>query len=225
MFSIRGVFVVVVLALGATACQPTPPPTAAKPSVVLVGDSISNMASAQLDAVFRSLFGWNFSMYAEGGFSVTMMRSAIRDRAAFKPDVMVIALGTNDMGGVNAGRPDGATAWARYDAAVAQMQGAMNDMAGIRCVVWIDVNDWSRIFNDEYDLRTWGPRYNARLRVEAAARPNVHVVDYADQIGAKGLPWLAANYDANILVHPETVEARQTVAAIMAQGVRDNCGI
>lgn len=218
---------VVVVAFGATACQPAPPPAPPRPSVVLVGDSISNTSSAQLNAVFGSLFPWNFSMYAVGGRSVADMRQDIRNRVAYRPDVMVIALGTNDMGGINAGHPNDATALTRYAAAVGEMQGAMNDMASIRCVVWIDVNTWSRsaLFNEEYDLRTWGPVYNARLRQEAAARSNVHIVDYANPIIAKGLPWLAANYDANVLIHPETVEAKQTVAALMAQGVRDECGI
>ncbi len=229
---VLGSCAVLVAALVASACTPTTPstPTATtvkRPSVVLVGDSISTDASAgaQLDAVFGVLFPWNFSRYAVSGTDVRSMRDAIRARAAFRPDVMVIELGTNDMGAINQGHPDLATALTRYAAAVGEMQGAMNDLAGIRCVVWIDINDWSRIFNDEYDLRTWGPVYNDRLRAEAALRPNVHVVDYAAQIMGRGLPWLAANYDANVLIHPVTTEGRQTVAAIMAQGVRNACGI
>jgi len=212
---------------------------AAKPKVVVVGDSISSdaVAGPQIDAVFDGLMGWDSSRVAIGGQSVAQMRDYIRFLATSHPAAMVIELGTNDMGGValNAGgvAPSGNQQLVNYANAVAQLEGALADVAGLPCIVWINVNDWSRIDyspHGQYDLRTWGPVYNDRLVDEISgpgaipAHPNLHVVDYASQIRAKGLPWMAANYDG-LVIHPDTTTGKQTVAAIMATGTRNACGI
>ena len=48
-----------------------------------------------------------------------------------------------NMAAINVGHPDVGTALGRYATAVGEMQGAMNDLATIRCVVWVNINTWS----------------------------------------------------------------------------------
>jgi hypothetical protein len=162
------------------------------------------------------------------------MRAYITTGAQLRrPDVMVIELGTNDMGGVelneaSTGTPDVEARHRAYDAALDQLDAALRDMRDVPCVVWLDVADWTDLdFGPagHYNLQAWAPRYNAALRERQAHHPNLHVVSYAEQIRARGMAWIDDNFDDGWRIHPESSGARRAVADIMQRGVRDACGV
>ena len=209
----------------------TPPPA---PEVFLVGDSISDGATGlAIDATFERQ-GWNHDRVAISSQAVVDMRAFITSGAQVRqPDVMVIELGTNDMGSVelddeNSGSPPDADAQQRaYDAALDQLDAALHDMRDVPCVVWLDVADWSDLDfgpSGHYNLQTWAPRYNAQLRQRQAQYPNLHVVSYAEQLRARGMPWIDDNYDG-WRIHPASDAAKQAVADVMVRGVHGACGI
>lgn len=203
------------------------------PEVFLVGDSISDGAGQSIDATFERQ-GWHHYRVAIGGQSVADMQAYIISGAQLrKPDVMVIELGTNDMGGVelddaNTGTVDAEARQRGYDDALDQLDTALRNMHDVPCVVWLDVADWSDLdFGPagHYNLQTWAPRYNAALRERQAHHPNLHVVSYAEQIRARGTAWMDDNFDEGWRIHPTTSSGRQAVADIMVDGIHDSCGI
>lgn len=231
-----------VVASLATVAEP-PAGAATSRRVVVLGDSITHGSTPQIEAVFKVLQGWpNTFVNGVSGHTVTQRQQDIRDYVRFfTPDVLVIQLGTNDMGGVAFGSvpPSSEVMQSRFAQAVSAMRRTLADVAHVRCVVWVNVSDWTRWRVPGYpmhylDLATWGPRYNAVLRNEDAARANLHVIEYAATIRSRRqypsetsfLPWLAANYnDGGPLIHPSTTHGKQDFAAILARGVERSCGI
>ena len=204
------------------------------PEVFLVGDSISDGAGPTIDATFAHE-GWRHYRVAISGQAVVDMRAYITSGAQLrKPDVMVIELGTNDMGGVELddegrGRPATVEEQRRaYDDALDQLDAALRDMRDVPCVVWLDVADWSDLdFGSagHYNLQTWAPLYNAALRERQAHHPNLHVVSYAEQIRARGMAWVDDNFEDGWRIHPETTAGRQAVADTMVEGIHDACHV
>jgi lysophospholipase L1-like esterase len=219
-------------AKGRLALRPRAAAVTTRADVFVVGDSISHGAGDQIDATFARR-GWAVDRVSMNGKTVADMRLYIARAARNTPDAVVIELGSNDMGGVALADPGQTTAptaseqVARYRNALAQLRHALADLRNVPCVVWVDVNNWTDLnFGPlgHYDLITWGPVYDAQLRREAATHSNLHIASYRAQIAAKGLPWLADNFD-DWKLHPDTVAAKQAVADIMARGVQQACGL
>jgi lysophospholipase L1-like esterase len=238
MRALRSILVFAMLAVasctGANASQTSGSEPEPAPSVFLVGDSISDTAGDAIDASFERE-DWRHYRIAIGGKAVVDMRAYIASGAQLRtPDVMVIELGTNDMGSVELTREAGGAApgdeeqTRRYDLALDQLDAALRDMRDVPCVVWLDVADWSDLDfspHGHYNLTTWAPRYNAALRERQAQYPNLHVVSYAEQIRAQGMAWIDENFDDGWRIHPASSAAQQEVARIITRGVRDACGV
>jgi lysophospholipase L1-like esterase len=232
------VLAAVALTASLTGCQPD------VPSVVVVGDSISNGSRAQIEAVFHGIAGWNVGVHAIGGRSVGTMLNDMRQIAEYRPDVVVVELGTNDMGGVASNptppKPTFDQALQTYAEEVARIDSAMDILDEIPCVVWVNINTWTnvplyhdpdgsgpdpRVHTGNFDLRTWGPPYNGQLEDRVGDLPRGHVTDFSGEITAMGLPWLLQNFETTFVIHPLTTTGKQKVALIMAEGVKDACGI
>jgi lysophospholipase L1-like esterase len=227
---------VVTACAGASATLPSTRPLPARASgvdVFVVGDSISDGAGDQIDRTFASL-GWDAARVAIGGQTVETMRPFITYGTLFRrPDVMVIELGTNDMGGLELADDEAVRAPTRsaqlreYARALRHRDEALRDMQQVPCVVWLDVTDWTDLDfgpSGHYDTAEWAPLYNARLREQQQRYANLHVIDYADRLRARGQAWIDANFDQPWRLHPQTAAGKQFVADVMVDAVRSACG-
>jgi len=232
----RGVVVIVFVAALAVVSGCTPgapsgpidPGPVSRKSVVVVGDSITWGASPQLTAAFnaRNLVS---SINSTPGTEVYQRRDEIRNVAALRPNVVVMSMGSNDMGSVeNPFRsPQDQLNW--YNWSLANMRGALDDLAAVPCVIWLTINDWTAFdvgnpVTGQYDLITWAPHYNNALRSEDAARANLRVLDFNAAVRAQGLFWMADNMD-NIVLHFDTPTGNQWLANFIAANVSSICGV
>lgn len=61
--------------------------------------------------------------------------------------------------------------------AVGRIQRTLDDVKAVRCVVWVNVTEWTNFFG--YDTRRGGPVFNRGLLDAATMDDRLHVVDYA----------------------------------------------
>lgn len=161
----------IVLAALATSCGLTPPyegatsdPSARK--TVVIGDSLVDQSRAHLAVNFGEK-GQKVSINGKPGADLASMRGYIGTAGDARPDAIVIALGTNDVGQLISG----ARTW---DLEMAHIRDAMSDaLSQSPCVVWVNINDTAAY----YQLGTWGPHINSVIRAEANNR-GVHLADW-----------------------------------------------
>lgn|GEM_PF-5332789 len=196
------------------------------PLVLMVGDSITQFSRAELAATFTGR-GWPSATVGHSGTTVAENRGRIKGAVAQSPDVLVVALGTNDA--LQAASPvDRRSPGDRQDLleeSIDQIDAALDDAESVPCVVWADVNDWT----STPLLRTTGAgeTINQALRRQAEGRPKVHVASYADTFRPAAEPaasFLAANFDPEGL-HPVSPAARLRFAALVADTVASACKI
>jgi N-acetylglucosamine-6-sulfatase len=134
--------------------------------VVFAGDSIT--ASASWDAILPGVQTVNVAV---PGFTTADLRSQLPGITALAPDVLVLLIGTNDLGGLDQSPDDVA------DDITTIIENLMRDLPGTRIVLN------SLMPRDPY----WTPsitRINARLAGLAAEQP----VTYVDTWSALALP-------------------------------------
>ncbi len=117
------------------------------------------------------------------GYATAELSDQVDAAVAARPDALVFVSGSNEAVDVARGQaptPDAAS--------MAEAIGAaLDEMAGIGCVVWPTVTTQPNI-PMYWGTQTWAPaEVNRALRDEAARRPNLHVVDW-DALSAGHLP-------------------------------------
>ena len=177
----------------AAAALPAPP----RPRVAAVGDSLlynlDTRISAYTDIAYRDDRAFTGAVTDAGyrpvlvsgrpGYATAELSDQVDTAVAARPDALVFVSGSNEAVDVARGQaptPDGAS---MADA----IGAALDEMAGIGCVVWPTVTTQSNI-PMYWGTQTWAPaEVNRALRDEAARRPNLHVVDW-DALSAGHLP-------------------------------------
>lgn len=173
--------------LGLSACgAPAPdtsglvPPTTASPPgplAIAIGDSITQLSRERLafELVAR---GWNTSVLGRAGATIDDMRASILGAATLKPRVVVIELGSNDLGYASNPEHTDPSDWSdAVEDAIGRIGRTLDDLAPVPCIVWVNVSEWTNFFG--YDTRRSGPRFNAALAEAAREDPRLHIVDYA----------------------------------------------
>lgn len=169
----------------------------AGPKVTMAGDSITNLSNPTIAAAF----GATYHHRIEGlpGFTIAQVTPTVQAQVATQPDVSVINLGTNDMGGAN---PN----WQADLAAVTSL------VTPVPCVEFVTIYDghFAPVGNNV------GTLINAQLVTQVAANPTMHLVD-----------WNAAAWaDPTLLswdqVHPSTL-GRQWIANHLKAAVDADC--
>lgn len=148
---------------------PAPPFTGdpAAPTVVVLGDSITQMATTTL----RQRLGesWWVSVRGFGSRRVAELQPTAVQYAAASPDQVVINLGTNDAG---QGQPVAQT--------TADLEAMIDLFPGARCVHLVTISTSSVLL----PLNVGGHELNQALRDLVAARPQLRLVDWASAVEA-----------------------------------------
>jgi hypothetical protein len=123
------------------ACQPTPysgRPTG--PKIGVIGDSLIVQVQKQAtDALVTR--GWTASVTGGGGAATADEFDTMSQLMSTGPQVVVLALGTNDIRKIN----DGQQTW---DGLRADVRNALNITRAASCVAWVGVSDYNGY---------WGP--------------------------------------------------------------------
>lgn len=180
------------------------------PLAIVIGDSITERAN---DRVTQELVGrgWNTAVKARNGAQIDDLRASIRGAATLDPQALVIELGSNDVG-----RGD-------TDDAVGRIQRTLDDVKAVRCVVWVNVTEWTNFFG--YDTRRGGPVFNRGLLDAAAMDDRLHVVDYAGLFRPdtpEREAYLRANFDV-LLLHPASPDAAERWVTLVGDTVDTAC--
>ena len=157
---------VVLLAVAAVACADGDSRT-----VEVVGDSLTfqaNEGDEGQDELLAALEGEGFDASGGGipGMTVESAHQTMWSKGS--PDVLVLALGTNDMG--NGQVP--------LDAVRSTLSQWLQEVSG-SCVVLVGVNETT----EAWQLHEHAPPYNQMLRELAAEHGDGHVVDWAPAPG------------------------------------------
>lgn len=238
----RALFIAIALTIGMTGCgvlgdaivaEPaefTTPTTIAgapdAPVVLQIGDSITQFSQDQLATTFTGR-GWSNAVVGHTGTRISENRGRILGAVEQDPDVLVIQLGTNDALSADAPLEVSSPSQRddRLDESIAQMRGALDDVAGVSCVVWVDLNDWTD--TPLLRVRDTAPRLNDELAAAKGSRPWLHIAPYAAFFrpsNPQTTDFLDRNFDPERL-HPVSVEARRRYADIVASTVADSCNI
>lgn len=202
------------------------PTTVAEPRALVhvVGDSITE---ASRDAIAADLTsrGYNNAVFGLGGSTVAANRGRLLGSIGLQPDVLVVELGHNDMGGIAADDqfPTEVDKAAQYSKSVLLMAATLEDAEDIGCVLWLNVSDWTRL--PSYDTTEYGARYNEALAAAVEATPNAHLVDY-NELFRPSTPererYLSGNFDAMVL-HPASDDAKAKYVELIGSSVDEFC--
>jgi hypothetical protein len=206
------------LLAGGVVALASPSHAGRKPTVAVVGDSITHAARAE---VVAALGRRDVSIVAIPGRTISDLDVAIRRAVADHPRAIVVELGTNDVRQISQRRYRG-TRSAKLLRHVDDLHAALDLVAPAPCVVWVDVPTVGG--GHVVDLPRLGPTWNRTLVSNLVGRSNVHLADYAGPLKARGPKWLRANYDRPLL-HPATPAARRLVADVIARAAHRDCGV
>ena len=175
---IGSVAVVVVAGLVA-ACEPDPyQGNPNGPRIAVVGDSL---ISAIRDTYAESLGarGWNASVTGKGGYTSRDHWDTEERIMRTPPDVVVIALGTNDVREVNEGLQT-------YDGFRESVRHSLGIVREARCVVWVGINEVSGYYGPGLgNLAEFGWVINVIIQQELARSGRAPgSVQYADWAAA-----------------------------------------
>jgi len=154
------VLAALLLVMAGAACEPNPYAGAQGPRIGVIGDSlvvgIEGLATAQL----RDR-GWNPSVSGHAGFTVANEFDTVTRLMTTNPQVVVLALGTNDLKGID----NGTQTWDGFRNDVATALGLAD---GGSCVVWVGVNEYNGTFEHGITLGAFGWVINWIINVELA---------------------------------------------------------
>lgn len=154
---------VLVLAAAVTACEPDPYEGRANgPRIAVIGDSIvTTLRDDYADSL--SARGWNASVTGTPGYTTRDHWSTEEAAMRTDPDVVVIALGTNDVREVDAGLQT-------YDGIRDSVRHSIDITRGARCLVWTGINEISGYYGPGLgNLAEFGWVVNTIIRQELAA--------------------------------------------------------
>ncbi len=146
-----------VLLGGAVAARParaqpsTSPPVGIDPRLYVIGDSVLLGAH---DAIVAQLSGWSVTVWAQEGLSTLGAASIVTASRAVIGDVVVVALGNNDVG-------NPATFGQRID-------GVMTAIGPVARVIWVNLREFA----------SWVPAMNQQLVLATARWPNLRIADW-----------------------------------------------
>lgn len=193
----RGRTVALVLVLGAlvvglASCSSLPTYTGPPggPRVGVVGDSlIGGVKPLLTDSLIAA--GWRTYVRGDFGSSTAGEAGRIGDIVATRPEAIVIALGTNEVGKMALGTQD-------LDGVRGDVRAAIQRVSPVGCLVWVGVND-SNGASFGWPMWSWGAPINRIITEELAASGRAPgSVVYAD--------WAAASRG-----HPEYFNAPDDV--------------
>lgn len=185
-------FVAVLVAMTAAACQPPEPARpyvgpAGAPRVAVVGDSITNYSSTQVQS---AMSGYRVSINSVPGIDLADGRAQlVKPVMATKPDVLVIELGINSAREV----------WDSAD--LVHLEGIMADAASVPCVIWVTPTALAPSYYDHLGkgyLRDRIAAMKASVAKRVAKRPNFHLADWGE-IEGQHPEWFDADH-----LHPTT---------------------
>lgn len=119
------------------------------PGWAVAGDSVTYDSADELEAR-------GATVEAFGGVNITQGRPALRQFAADGQDTVVVALGIMDV-----------AQWATPTQLRARVRGALADLAGVRCVIWVDLRSQSTLHTN------WPARVAVFNRIIQAEAPHV----------------------------------------------------
>lgn len=194
--------------------------------VDMVGDSITelNLDGLRADLTRR---GYTNAVAGYGGTTILANRARLLGAIEVHPDVLIVELGTNDIGGLYAADqfPMASDREAGFDKSVSLMKRTLHQTASIECVLWLNISDWTKLPN--YDTTDYGPRFNEELANQIARHDNAHLVDY-HALFAPSTPeraaYLSANFD-NLELHPQSDDARAKYVELVGSAVDGFCGL
>ncbi|MCD9623112.1 SGNH/GDSL hydrolase family protein [Rhabdothermincola salaria] len=162
-----GLFALLVLSLLVVAsCDPNPYQGSPDgPQLTIVGDSL--VCDIERQANDRFLYeGWHVSVTALGGYTVQDHEGTIRKVAATNPQVVVIALGANDIREISEGLQT-------YDEYRRDVRVTLDILRNVPFLVWVGVTTTNGYWGPDGDHRVVGPWINLITVVELAASGRV----------------------------------------------------
>ncbi len=144
------------------ACDPSPyRGSPSGPKLAIVGDSLVCDIEGQANDRFVYQ-GWYVSITALGGYTVQDHEDTFRKVAATNPQVVVVALGANDIREIDAGLQT-------YDEYRRDVRVTLELFRDVPFIVWVGVNTTSGFWGPDGDHRVVGPWINIITVVELAA--------------------------------------------------------
>lgn len=167
----RKYILIIMFALTLCACMPQYQGKAGAPKVAVVGDSITNYATPNVEAALRSTYQYSVM----GTPSITMQdarKPLVQAAVATTPDVLVVELGINNA-------RDG---WDSTD--VTHMVRVLGDVRTVPCVVWVVPDALDVSYYDNQGPGTLHERilqFKASLEKRLPSYPNVHMAYWGTQ--------------------------------------------
>ena len=242
VLAIVGVIVLITSALapaGALENLPNPPRNAGPgydngpwgPPVWTIGDSISASADQKnYIAWFNGGNGWHTHIEATGGTNLiehwrssggwnTFVRAAQSNAR-----VIVVELGTNDIGGITSSTPNPLAEIAKVFDYMTWTAAYLNGTG--KCVVWAGLNEWGNVsVYGVYDQADVARAFDNKLRELTRTYPAVHYADYTSLINTNAT-FRAGLYNGQPdTIHPKTADSMIQLAAWYTTQVRSSCGI
>lgn len=122
-----------------TSCEPDPYVGRADgPRIAVIGDSLLEQMHEDYTSTLVTR-GWNASVTPKGGYTTRDHWDTEERVMATDPDVVVIALGTNDVREINAGLQT-------YDGIRESVRHSIDITRGARCLVWAGINEVSGLY-------------------------------------------------------------------------------
>lgn len=202
-----------------------PPTTAVPPGplAIAIGDSITQFSRERL-AFELVAHGWNTAVLGRAGATIDDMRASLLGAATLKPKALIIELGSNDLGYASDPDRTDPSDWSdAVEDAIGRIGRTLDDVAGVPCVVWVNVTEWTNFFG--YDTRRSGPRFNAALAAAAKQDTRLHIVDYAGLFRPdtpERAEALEVNFDAQRL-HPTSRSAVDAWVQAVGNTVDESC--
>ena len=175
----------------------------ARPTVAIVGDSITEQGESILEDGLSD--DWRLLIDGRSGFTVAEQLPAARDLADGDPVQVVVNLGTND---VTKGNDLGQSV-----ADLAEVVASFPDAA---CVHLVTINEGIRLAGVSLGDRS--SQLNRAMVALAAADPRIHVIDWSAVVAADEAGDQPDGPIVNDTVHP-TTRGQRVLTALYAEAL------
>lgn len=138
--------------------------------VVVIGDSLVDFGSSAIKQAFQG-HGWQVSLHGEPSLNTRNAQPRFNGASAVKADVVVTVTTANDAFDLHRGAQNLQDVTIAINTAVASI-----DQLGCQVWVLLDEHAWF------YGFPEWAPVVNQMVLDQAAAHPNVRVLDWRHQV-------------------------------------------